>query len=442
MESEVDYIKVVRRTLSPRVRWGGLRVSPIGLTFMICFVILVIIFSSDSLPAQKKKKKNNPKPSYEDVITADTLRAIIARGEWQFPITKMWDDALRDARKSHRPVLAFNVDYVDPNSIYVRDKLLLDPDVMIYLTKNFELAINDFSVDPPPTVGFDSLRNLGLRLDGLEKGYNIVSRPTGIILNSDGIEIERIPDLEHYSIGQFIALLKDFLAGRNTVQVLRKKFWEDPKNLDKHKQYLDRLMVRFDYDSILYHYNLLATDPHYGQTAEVMKEAAAEYAYLRFKQEGNVIILKNWLSSLDRHSDSAVIFAGLQDLLEYYQGRKKVDSISVYYDHIMEFSGDRDPDLLNNFAWDLATYSKRYDSALVLVNEAIAKDSKNSNYYDTRALVDYYHKEYTAAVTDARLALKYGKADKEYFKERMEFYEKEKKRVETEAVYPSSSKKE
>jgi len=123
----------------------------------------------------------------------------------------------------------------------------------------------------------------------------------------------------------------------------------------------------------------------------------------------------------------------LKDLLEYYQGRKKIDSIAVYYHNIFSFTGDRDPDLLNNFAWDYANFSKSYDSAMVFVNEAIDKDGKNANYYDTRALVNYDRKEYDAAITDARLALKYSKKeDRDYFKERAEYFEKEKKKIATE----------
>jgi len=48
-------------------------------------------------------------------------------------------------------------------------------------------------------------------------------------------------------------------------------------------------------------------------------------------------------------------------------------------------------------------------------------------------LIDYDRKEYDAAIADAKLARKYsGKKDKAYFKERVEFFEKEKKRIESE----------
>jgi len=403
-----------------------------SLRMTICFILFfTFIFSAGALHAQKKKKRDLSKAS--DATLRDTLSAIISRHEWQFPIKKFLDEAMTASQKSGRPVLAFDVDFVDPKSIYVRDTLFNDPEVVIYLTKHFELAAHDYSVDPPPSVGFDSLRNLGLRLDKLEKGYNIVSRPTAVIINPDGTEIERVIDLQNFSGAQFMQTIKDYLAGKNTVQALGKEFWSDPKNLDKHRNYLDRMMVRFDYDSIIYHYQLLSTNPNYGQTPQIMKQAAAEYAYLRFKQEGNVNALKDWLFSLDHHADSAIIVAGLKDLLEFYQGRKKIDSVAIYYEKIFSFTSDRDPDLLNNYAWDLANYSNKYDTALVFVNEAIAKKGKNANYYDTRALINYDRKEYDAAINDAKLAQKYsGKKDKVYFKDRVEFFEKEKKRIESE----------
>ncbi|MEP7234231.1 MAG: hypothetical protein ABI778_02935 [Ignavibacteriota bacterium] len=400
--------------------------SPSMVVTTILLIASLFFASSDALYAQKKKKEKIPK---HDAALIDTIRAINLRGDWQFPIRRLWDDALQSAKKSRRPVIAFNVDYVDPNSILVRDKLLQDPEVMIYLTKNFELALNDFSVDPPPNVGFDSLRNLGVRLDGLEKGYNIVSRPTAILLDPDGTEIERISNLEHYSPAQFVALVKDYLAGRGTVRSIAAEFWNEPTNLDKHKRYLDRLMDRFDYDSILYHYKLLATVPGYGQTPEVMKEAAAEYAYLRFKQEGNITVLKSWLATLDQKADGEVMLAGLKDILEYYQVRKKLDSVAIYYHRIFELFGEREPDMLNNFAWDIANLSVGYDSAMIYINEAIVKDGKNPNYYDTRALIENNRKDHDAAIADARQALKYSpKDDKDYFKERLEFYEKAKNR--------------
>ena len=180
-------------------------------------------------------------------------------GKWQFPITRMWDDALRASQRSHKPTIAFNVDYVDSASIGFRDRILSNLAVQVFLTENFEIGVNDFSTDPPPSVGFDSLRNLGLRFDGLEKGYAIAMRPTAILIRPDSVEIERIPLPNLLTAKQFISLLTDYLQGKNTVQALRQAFWRDTTNFEARKRYLTRLTERSDYDSAVYQLGVIAT---------------------------------------------------------------------------------------------------------------------------------------------------------------------------------------
>ncbi|MEI8134047.1 MAG: hypothetical protein WCH46_03080 [bacterium] len=395
----------------------------------ICSLVGILSLVSVLSFAQQKKKISRVKKVDQEKV--DTIQALVARQEWQFPIRAFLDEVITRSQKSRRPILAFDVDFADPTNFGVRDSLLRDPDVMIYLSKNFELALHDFSVDPSPSVGFDSLGHLGKRLDLLEKRFNIESRPTAILLAWEGFEIERIPLLQLYSPQKFIAMLKDFLSGRNTIHALSADFWSDQTNLEKHKRYLDRLMERMDYDSITYHYKLLATDSSFGQTPEMMKNAAAQYAYIRFKQEGNVNILKQWIFSLDKSHDSALIVAGIKDILEHYQNRKKIDSIGVYYEKLFSFTNYRDPDYLNNYAWDLANFSIKYDEALRIVNEAITQMPKNASYYDTRALVYAMKKDFAPAIADAETALKFSDAqDLNYFKERVSYFTNLKTKIE------------
>src|SRR5689334_11973451 len=118
-------------------------------------VVLFVVAGFGTSNAQKNKNAAKP-----------------AQVRDQFPISIMWDEALAAAKKSGRPALIFNVDYVDSVSIVFRDRILRDLDVQSFLNNTFELGANDYSTDPPPSVGMDSLRKLGLRFDGLEKGYN------------------------------------------------------------------------------------------------------------------------------------------------------------------------------------------------------------------------------------------------------------------------------
>ena len=355
-------------------------------------------------------------------------------GRWQFPITKMWDQALTKSKQTGKPTMAFNVDYVDSASIGFRDRILNDPSVQLFLSQNFELGLDDYSVDPPPTVGFDSLRNLGLRLDALEKGYAIAMRPTAIIIRPDSIEVERIPLPNLLTSKQFITQASDYLHGKNTVHALRQTFWRDTNNYEARKRYLDRLTERSDYDSVMYQIGVIATMTSHPADA---RDAAKQYAYLRMNVEGKPEFVKRWIYTLPKKgTDSLEALQGLRDLLEFYQSRKKVDSIATIYEQIFMFTGVRDPDMLNNYAWDLATYSKNWDRALALANEALAAKPQNSDYYDTRAQAYYSLKKYGEAIADEEQAIKLAKKkeDKEFFSERLEYYKRELTKSQTDST--------
>jgi hypothetical protein len=292
----------------------------------------------------------------------------------------------------------------------------------VYLFENFEVGVNDYSTDPPPSVGFDSLQRLGKRFDGLEKGYGVAIRPTAILIRPDGTEIERISYPNLLTGVQFVNKLKEYLTGKNTISALREQFWRDTNNFTVRKAYLNRLNERAEYDSVVYQLGVIARMK--GYTAE-SKDAAKQYAYLKTNVEGKSEYLKEWIYSLPKKGDdSTQALQGLHDLLEFYQSRKKIDSIAVYYNKIFGYTGVRDPETLNNFAWDLANFSKRWDEALLLSNEAIAAKPKSADFYDTRALIHYSLKQYDDAVKDAEASYRFAKSkdDKKYFKERLEFY--------------------
>jgi hypothetical protein len=343
----------------------------------------------------------------------------------QFPIVRMWDEALAVSKRTHRPVLVFNVDYVDSPSISFRDNILRIKKVQDYLNQTFELAVNDFSVNPPPSVGFDSLRHLGERLDGLENRYLVAVRPTALLLRPDSTEIERITHPEQLTPDAFIAKLKDYLAGRGTLTTIRDAFWHDTANMELRFQYIEKLVERSDYDSTVRHLSVVARDTKYPALA---KESRKRLAYMQFQTEHKPIFLLDWMTSLDRtkKEDSLETLNAYNDILSMYQSMKKIDSVSVWYDRIFVYIGERDADLLNNYAWDLANFSKQYDKALALSNEAIAKKSTDANFYDTRSLIHFLRHELAEASADADKGLSLAPdKDKDYFAERAEFYHKQ-----------------
>ncbi|HZK77008.1 MAG TPA: hypothetical protein VFD13_08885, partial [Candidatus Kapabacteria bacterium] len=303
---------------------------------------------------------------------------------YEFPFQMMWDDAVLSSVHSGKPTLAFDLDLDAASSINLAREVVGNKGLQAFIKARFEPAMNDFAVDPPPSVGLDSLRNLGWRLSGLEKDYGIMVRPAMIVIGMDKQEIDRIVFPEKMTAKQIEQRLTDILQGRNTLGSVDTAFWRDTTSVAMREQLIDMFEQRSKYDSVLYHLEGLAKV----KDKSVARNAAIRYAYLRLQVEGNGQPLEAFMASLGAHGeDSTLHYALLEKLLEHYEKSKKNDSVSATYERMMAFTGTRDPDLLNDYAWQLANYSKDVDHAYALVNEAIGKNGQDPDYYDTRAMV-------------------------------------------------------
>jgi tetratricopeptide (TPR) repeat protein len=345
-----------------------------------------------------------------------------ARPSSQFPINRYWDDALGIAQKVGRDVVVFDVDFVDTNSKKLRDVILADPKVQKYLSENFILALDDFSVDPPPTVGFDSLKHLGERLSGFEERYHVVARPAVVIIRPDSTEIDRIPFPNKYTPTGFTTRIKEILAGKNTMKSYIAKFWKDTTSFMNRLALVDQFEERSLYDSVMKHLVVLS---NLQSQPKIARRAALKYSYLRLNVEGKSGALRELMETFGRtHEDSTLYYTALLDLLDFYKRRKSIDSVAAFYNRIFAYTGQRDPDMLNDYAWNLATYTKSWDSSLVLIDEALRAKPANPDYLDTRALIEFDLKKYDDALADECKAIEYAsEADKPAFQTQLDGYQ-------------------
>jgi hypothetical protein len=356
-----------------------------------------------------------------------------ANAQSQFPLTRFWDDALAASKRSGRPALVFNIDLADSASRIFRDSILRKKDIQQYLSDNFELGINDFSIDPEPSVGFDSLRQLGLRLSGFEERYKIVVRPTAIVLRPGGFEIDRIPFPNQMTPQQFLERIEEIRQERNIIGDFVRAFWDDTSSEVKRLDLIERFEARSEYDSVIYHLDVVRQT---SASPDIRRKAAIRYAYLRFQVEGNVVPLRKFIYSLTPVGEDSILYlTGLQDILAFYQARKKVDSSAAVFEEILQFTKSRNSDLLNEYAWELANYGRRLDYALELVNEALEHRADDENFYDTRGLIYLLQKKYDLAHADAARALELAdEEEKKYFQERVDFYKKRLEEAEAEKL--------
>ena len=335
----------------------------------------------------------------------------------------MWDDAVLTSVHSGKPTLAFDLDLIDSNSIHLAKEVIGSKSLQQFIKARFEPAMNDFATDPPPAVGMDSLRNLGWRLSGLEKDYQIAVRPAIIVIGSDKAEMDRIIYPQQLSPAELELRLTDILEGRNTMKSEIEAFWRDTTSIVMRENLIDMFEQRSKYDSVLYHLEGLS---HSQEFPGIARTAELRYAYLRLQIEGNTAPIENFMASLGTGAqDSGLHYDLLERLLTHFEKMKKHDSISELYERIIAFTNTRDPDLLNDYAWNIASYSKDFDHAFGLINEAISKKASDPNYYDTRALVNGRMQRWDDAIKDENTALGYAqKDDKTYFTQQLGYYHK------------------
>lgn len=79
----------------------------------------------------------------------------------------------------------------------------------------------------------------------LAKKYSIGGFPTALIANADGSEIDRV--VGYYPADEFSTMVKDYLAGRNTLADLEKQLKKNPDDLVLTFRIGDKYLGKADY---------------------------------------------------------------------------------------------------------------------------------------------------------------------------------------------------
>jgi tetratricopeptide (TPR) repeat protein len=223
------------------------------------------------------------------------------------------------------------------------------------------------------------------------------------------------------SADQLQQKLNDILHDRNTLHAEVAKFWSHPLDLKAHWKLIDNFEQHSKFDSVVSHLNMIARDASHPIDS---RKAALRSADLQLRVKGYPKPIETMMSALGMHgADSALRYEILSELQDFFKLRKKPDSAKATYDQMMALAGQRDPDLLNNEAWYLGSKSNMQDTALSLINEALATHPNEASYYDTRALIEKNLQRYDDAIRDEELAIKHAsRDDKKEFEEQLTQY--------------------
>jgi tetratricopeptide (TPR) repeat protein len=348
----------------------------------------------------------------------------------------MWDDAVVASGKSGKPTVVFDLDLIDSASVRIARNVIRSNRLQSYLRNTFEPALNDFASDPPPSVGLDSLRNLGWRLSGLEKSYSIVKRPCIIVIAPNKTEMDRIVFPEKLSSIEIEQQLNAILNDRNTLHNTVVRFWKDTTNLALHLKLVDMFEQRSKYDSVVRHLAMIGNDTKHAVDA---KRATLKLVLMRLEVESNPQPMKAFVATLGKDTLS---YGLLETLIKFYETKHKPDSVVAMYDMFYTFKGKRDADMLNDEAWFLANSSSNLELALTLANEALQSAPNNPYYLDTRAVAERNMEHYDDAIRDEERAIMLApkKEDKKVFEAQLQEIKSLKQKAEAEKLEDQNEK--
>ncbi|MDD5362640.1 MAG: thioredoxin fold domain-containing protein [Ignavibacteria bacterium] len=206
----------------------------------------------------------------------------------------------------------------------------------------------------------------------LKKKFGVAGYPTVIFVNGDGEEIDRI--VGYLPAKDFLSIMKDYNAGKNTLPSLKKileinpddieanfkmgKKYSDGGDVEKAKPYLDKV-VKLDPDN----------------RAGWTDDAELLLAQISNKTEDLESFIK-------KYPNSEVLKQAYMSLAEISFGEKKIDKADEYYKILFDMYGKQDEDI--KFGYGQLLVSKLY--SISENKEAVQADWKKGIVIATECL--------------------------------------------------------
>ncbi len=235
--------------------------------------------------------------------------------------------------------------------------------------------------------------------------YRVRLYPTVIMTKSDGTEIDRIVGAT--DARSFLIAFEDFLNNKNTVGALRERAARDTADLEAAFLLARRHELRYEVDSAL---PILRHIVEAGRpTSVAWQQSMLHLATYDLRTKGQTTALETFAVTATHDSSRR---EALLELGSWYLRNKHIDSaIAKYTDGIARWP--RDAAFWNNRAWTRVEGGRGLDTALADAERAIALDSTQADYFDTKAeaLAGLGRTADAVAALDRALALRPGDAE-------------------------------
>ena len=295
-------------------------------------------------------------------------------------------DALREATRRQKPVM------VDFTTDWCRwcDTL----DVHTYADDSVALFVNEQVVP----IKIDAEKGEGIEI---AKNYSVQGYPTILVLKADGEEIDRM--LGYIEPRTFLATLKDYVHGENTIGVLKVRVSEHPEDAALRYAIAKKYAERNDLAAAGMHFQkLLELDPQ--NALGHGEEAQFTVAVSSLRAEKSPKRLAAFVESFP-HSDQKR--DALRMLWRFYIREKDGPQGRKYFSQYVE-TWPADAAMMNNYAWTCAENGVNLEHADEIIRRAVElapNDEEKAAFIDTHAAVRFAQGDTRTAVTLEEKAL-------------------------------------
>ncbi len=246
-----------------------------------------------------------------------------------------------------------------------------------------------------------------LKVDG-EKGegpavmekFGIRGYPTVLVLDAQGNEIDRIVGFGGDK-DDFIQTVKDYAAGKNTLNSLIKQADENPGDVELNATVARKLLMRSDTEKALVYYKkVVASDPEdqNGFTEDARFQIAA--ATLKLNNDDRAV--KAFIAG---KPSNRYLQAAYTRMIKFYETNDNLEKALATYQELV----DKFPDnatLMNNFAWYI--YEKKaethFDQGIAIAKKAVALEPQADYIWDTLARLQFANGNFDDAVESMQKA--------------------------------------